>query len=117
MREKNKNVSVIDYYQKKLKRIAWRLEYHAKVRGKRETVLNDYLYSTVPCRDYYTESHIHVMDLVNTIPFDTGRQVIYKIFVEDKSETQVAKEMNISQQAVSKWKKKCLKYLYQKMSL
>ncbi|BFH18390.1 sigma-70 family RNA polymerase sigma factor [Paenibacillus alvei] len=113
---RNKNISIIDYYQKELKRIAWRLQYRAKVKRNRETGLNDYLYSTIPAHDYSTESHLYVKELIDTIPFHTGRQVIFKIYVQDKSETQVAKEMNISQQAVSKWKKKCLKYLYQKMS-
>ncbi|EPY09684.1 sigma-70 family RNA polymerase sigma factor [Paenibacillus alvei] len=114
---KDKNASVIEQYQKELKRIAWRLQYYARVRRRRETALNDYMYLTTPVHDHYRESHIYVMDLIDKIPFETGKQIIFKIYIQEKPETQIAKEMNISQQAVSKWKRKCLKYLYQKMNL
>ncbi|MGW8957966.1 hypothetical protein [Paenibacillus sp. NPDC055715] len=36
--------------------------------------------------------------------------------MQDKTEEQVAKELHITQQAVSKWKRKILKRLYQTLT-
>lgn len=114
MLDKNET-SIIDYYQKELKKIVWRLQYHAKIKHKREVLLNDYLISTTPNHDEH-ECQLYIMDLIALIPYDMGKKILYEIYILDKTEKQIAKEMKISQQAVNKWKKKSLNYLYQNLS-
>lgn len=44
-----------------------------------------------------------------------GKRIIYEIYHNDKTETQVAFELQISQQAVNKWKRKMIQEIYQRM--
>lgn len=113
----NTHVSIISHYQQELRRIAWRLNYYARKRSKREIFLNDYLYATTPCYDEIYDTQFYVNEVIKQIPYAIGRKVIYELYVLDKSETQIAKEMNISQQAVNRWKRKSLTYLFQNLSL
>ncbi|MFC3788233.1 helix-turn-helix domain-containing protein [Paenibacillus sp. GCM10012307] len=50
------------------------------------------------------------------MPAHIGKQIILDLYINDKSEKQIAQELNISQQAVNKWKQKMLNTLNQKMS-
>ncbi|WP_245648003.1 sigma factor-like helix-turn-helix DNA-binding protein [Paenibacillus borealis] len=45
------------------------------------------------------------------------KSILYKIYLEGYSEAEVAKQLNMSQQAVSKWKKKILSQLSQTTKL
>ncbi|MBX4151109.1 hypothetical protein K1X09_27750 [Paenibacillus lautus] len=42
-----------------------------------------------------------------------GRTIIYKLFIEDLTEVEVAKQLHISQQAVNRWKRKMIQKLSQ----
>jgi len=111
----NKESNIIDFYKKELKRIAWRLQYKARVKSKREFPLKPNLSHG----DFFTEhsdNKILVQFLIRSISSDTGKKIIYEIYFNNKTETQVAKEMDISQQAVNKWKTKILRSLCQKLS-
>lgn len=48
---------------------------------------------------------------------DIGNNVLSKIYLEGYTESEVALKLNISQQAVNKWKRKMLNLLSQKISL
>jgi len=111
----SKESNVIDFYRRELKRIAWRLQYKARVKLKREFPLKPNLSH----RDSFTEhsdNKMLIQHLINSIPSDTGKKIIYEIYFNNKTEAQVAREMNISQQAVHKWKIKILQSLCQKLS-
>lgn len=97
--------NVIDFYKRELKRIAWRLQYKARSRLKREFPLKDNLSHSDPFTEY-SDNKMLTQQLLNSIHSDTGKRIIYEIYFDNKTEAQVAREMNISQQAVNKWKKK-----------
>ncbi|MCY9763162.1 hypothetical protein M5X06_22430 [Paenibacillus alvei] len=107
--------SIIDFYRSELKRIAWRLQYKARVKVRREVpIQNDFLHSF-----HHTdqlENRLLIKQLIMSLPYETGKKIIYEIYFNDKTEAQIAMEMEISQQAVNKWKKKTLRFLYQKLS-
>ncbi|AUS28258.1 hypothetical protein C1A50_4110 [Paenibacillus polymyxa] len=42
--------------------------------------------------------------------------IIFDLYILDKTEAQIAKELKLSQQAVNKWKKKMLKELFRMLS-
>ncbi|WP_414858851.1 sigma factor-like helix-turn-helix DNA-binding protein [Paenibacillus sp. Soil787] len=52
--------------------------------------------------------NIYVVELVQSIQSEKGRYVIKRIYLDGLNEKEVANELQISQQAVSKWKKKGL---------
>ncbi|MDK8182275.1 hypothetical protein [Paenibacillus sp. UMB4589-SE434] len=66
--------------------------------------------------DEKTIERLYIQGLLREVPFEKGRKIIYEIFINGKTESEVAAELKITQQAVSKWRRKTLKYLYQKMS-
>ncbi|MCM3175726.1 MULTISPECIES: sigma factor-like helix-turn-helix DNA-binding protein [unclassified Paenibacillus] len=45
-----------------------------------------------------------------------GREILHKIYFQGYTEAEVASHLNISQQAVNKWKRKMLNLLSQKVS-
>lgn len=99
-----------------LKRIAWRLQYRAKCQRKKEITIapDNVLYSSFKNQTDLL-SKLYVEELVGLIPSDNARRVIKKIYIEDKTEKVVALELNMTQQAVNKWKKRGLSMIYQKM--
>lgn len=110
----NQSLSVIDSYKEELHRIAWRLQYRARRNCNRELPLTH----NSPQPENSTEwvETILLHQLISSIPSATGKKIINEIYLQDKTEGQVAQNLNISQQAVNKWKKKSLLFLYQKMS-
>ncbi|MNJ63462.1 hypothetical protein D3C77_593640 [compost metagenome] len=54
--------------------------------------------------------------MINALPSSTGRTIIYKIYMQDKTEREVALELNMSQQGVNKWKRKMIQELSRMMS-
>ncbi|GBG11026.1 hypothetical protein PAT3040_05805 [Paenibacillus agaridevorans] len=109
-------MSDVNYYKKELQRIAWRLQYKARSTRKRECSWMEYNHP------YYhpfemVDNRIFVQQLLAEIQPGIGRKIIHGLFIKNQTETQLAKELNISQQGVNKWKRKTLKSLSQKMSL
>jgi DNA-directed RNA polymerase specialized sigma subunit len=109
-------VGAIDYYRQELYRIAWRMQYRSRRDFKRQisTVSSPELME--PSFSEKSENKIVMQQYLNELTSDLGKKVIYEIYVNDKTETQVAHELQISQQAVSKWKKKMLQELYLKVN-
>ena len=107
-----------EYYEclQTLKRIAWRLQYRAKIERKKEiTVAPDNVVYSSFADPTDILSRLYVEELICHIPSDQARRVIMKIYVEDKTEKTVASELNMTQQAVNKWKKRGLNMIGQKM--
>lgn len=106
---------IVNYYKRELQRVAWRLQYKVRSTRKRECM---WIEEKQP---YYSlfdtvDNHLLIQQLFNEIQPDIGRKVIYGLFIREQTEAQLAKELNISQQAVNKWKRKTLHSLSQKMS-
>lgn len=107
---------VIEEYRKKLRQAAWRLQYYERKRLRNELVF-DYIQKEthgVDLTNLIEEMGLH--EAIQLIPYPQGRAIIYELFVNDKTEKELAKEMQVTQQAVSKWKRKSLKYLCQTLS-
>ncbi|MFD2670421.1 sigma factor-like helix-turn-helix DNA-binding protein [Marinicrinis sediminis] len=49
--------------------------------------------------------------MIQNIPSPHGQYIIYKIYRDRFTEKKIAQELNISQQAVNRWKKKSLEKL------
>ncbi|SEP33575.1 hypothetical protein [Paenibacillus sp. OK076] len=104
------------YYRKELQRAAWRLQYNVKSKRKRECMLGDITHQPSYSPFEETDSRLLVQQLLNEIPPSIGKKIIRDLFLKNKTELQLAKELNMSQQAVNKWKRKTLHLLLQKMS-
>ncbi|KQY86757.1 hypothetical protein ASD24_27325 [Paenibacillus sp. Root52] len=106
--------TVFERYRREIYRIGWRVQYRARKIKQRELPMYDgELFNqsfTVPVDD-----RIVIEQLINTLPMN-GREVLHKIYFEGYTEAEVARYLNMSQQAVNKWKRKMLNLLSQKVS-
>lgn len=109
-------LSLYDFYKKELRRIAWGLQYRSKVTLKKERQLKLDIIKGLSFLDE-ADSKLFVNELINSLESHKARQIITKIYVENKSEKETAYEMNITQQGVNKWKQKFLKLLSQNSNL
>lgn len=111
-----KNEISIDLCRTLLKRSAWRLQYKVRMLQNKESYsLLDYQGH----QDSFDEeviSKIYVTELLSTIPWKKAKIIIEKTIIEEKTEKEVATELKISQQAVSKWKIKGLNVLRQNLN-
>lgn len=108
-------MEIVNYYIKELQLVAWRLQYKARSKRKCECTWVEVL------QPYYNpfeqiDNRIFVQQLLDEIQHDIDQTIIHGLFIEDQTEVQLAKELNISQQAVNRWKRKTLHLLSQKMS-
>jgi DNA-directed RNA polymerase specialized sigma subunit len=56
-------------------------------------------------------SNLYVKQLMKTIPSETGRYIIERVILQGYTESEVANELKITQQAVNKCKNKYLRIL------
>lgn len=105
-------LTLFELFRCELRCIAWRLQYKCKAEMKREVpMIYDLPQSS--CFTIDVINHLLISDLMNSIPSETGKRIIYDLYFMDQTETQISKKMNISQQGVNKWKRKTLKLLSQ----
>ncbi|WP_348625380.1 sigma-70 family RNA polymerase sigma factor (plasmid) [Paenibacillus peoriae] len=109
------NDTLIEQYRRKIYRIAWKIQYKAKVQRNHELLSEDNNFQTTSFTEH-SDNTLFMSQLIETLPPNLGKLVIQKIYIEDKTEVQVAKELHITQQAVSKWKRKILNQLYQTLT-
>lgn len=107
---------LLDYYRAELNRIAWRIQHHIKKNQYYE--ISDQMESFSPNYSFMntTDERIIIRDLLDRLSSEIGRTIIYKIYIQDRTENEVAKDLNVTQQAVNKWKKKMLLELSLMMS-
>lgn len=98
-----------------LRRSAWRLQYKIRTQQNKESFsIYDYQGHDKSFEDEII-SQIYVKELLSKIPWEKSRIIIQKVIIEEKTEKEVALELKISQQAVSKWKIKGLNLLRQNL--
>lgn len=112
-------LSLSEHYRKQLKQIAWRIQYRNKVCTRSEQLsfntwleTNDHL--ACPAEEF--DSPMIVQELIDSLPFAQGKQIIRGLYLYQQTEAQLAEQLQISQQAVNRWKRKSLQYLSQKIS-
>lgn len=100
---------IYEHYKTEIYRIGWRVQYQARKIRNRERSFNDNepSYSNFATE---TEEKMWVRQLLDTLP-SQGKSIIEKIYLQGLTEVEVAKQLNISQQAVNKWKRKMLAQL------
>ncbi|MNW31316.1 RNA polymerase sigma factor [compost metagenome] len=101
-------------YRAEIYRIGWRIQYKAKKIRNRELPLLEH---EAVKEDFTVASDqaLTLEPLLATLP-DTGQRVMRKLYWEGLTEAEVARQLNISQQAVNQWKRKMLKQLSQKLT-
>lgn len=104
-----------EQYRKEVYRIAWRVQYRAKVVKRRECSFNGYE-PAITSFATSSDNKIVVQQLINDLPSHTGKEIIFKLFMQDKTEGEVARELNMTQQGVNKWKRKMLQEMSRMMS-
>lgn len=99
-----------------LKRIAWRIQYAAKVQThqafRRAPIIDDVVGEDTL---KHVESRMYVQQLLMQIP-EKARFIIQSVVIEGLTEEEVAKKLNMTRQGVSKCKNKYLGVLAQKMT-
>ncbi|AHM63984.1 sigma-70 family RNA polymerase sigma factor [Paenibacillus polymyxa] len=110
-------MGAIEHYRRELYRIAWRMQYREKRDRKREVSMecSPDLFQLSFSEE--SDNKVMLQSYINKLECETSKKVIYEIYINDKTEAQVARELKITQQAVNKWKKKALCELCQMMSL
>lgn len=109
------NNPLFDFYRKEVYRIGWRVQYQLKKTVRREVPLVTDFDAT---EDFTHESisSLFTAQIINSLPRGIQRKIIYEIYINEKTESSVARELNLSQQAVSRWKRKSLDFLRQNMN-
>ena len=107
----NHSQTAYERYKTEIYRIGWRLQYRAKKLKKNECILVD---QVIPQNSFASNviDKIVVEQLLDSIP-ENGINVLKKIYLEGYTEADVARQLEISQQAVNRWKNKMLKRLSQ----
>jgi DNA-directed RNA polymerase specialized sigma subunit len=108
--------TIIDRYRQEIYRIGWKIQYKAKVTSRREVpIISDSFYDNRTAAE--SESRFLTGEWIDSLPTDIEKTIIRQIYILDKTESQVALQLNMSQQAVNKWKRKALRFLSQKANL
>ncbi|WP_338125149.1 sigma-70 family RNA polymerase sigma factor [Paenibacillus dendritiformis] len=108
-------MTLMERVRKELYRRAWRLQYRAKAARHREIPWRAESFAA-PDFTAQADNRMLVRQLLQELPRDKGRVILYSLYIENETEVQIARKLNLSQQAVSKWKRKSLHRLCQKLS-
>ncbi|RRJ64201.1 sigma-70 family RNA polymerase sigma factor [Paenibacillus oralis] len=106
-----KETLVVERYRKELYRIGWRMQYRYRKMRRHECSLFD----NISGQQHFSETsdtRILVQQLLHSLP-EKGKTILHKLYIQELTEAEVAAQLQISQQAVSKWKKKMLQQLSQ----
>lgn len=106
----NEDIS-LEICRKLLRRAAWRIQYRTRTRQEKEcyTLYDNQVYNF----SFESEvlSEIYVKELLDTIPWEKCRYIIQRTIIDGRTEKEVACELKITQQGVSKWKMKGLELM------
>lgn len=111
------NSTLFEYYKQELKRISWRIQYRERAKKSREFTIDKDIGSFVTTNFVSNlENRMLVIGMLDKLKSDIGHKIIVGIYLEGRTETELAKTLNMSQQGVNKCKKKMLKELLQMMN-
>ncbi|MDP5277062.1 hypothetical protein [Chengkuizengella axinellae] len=112
------DVSVVDHYRTLLKRTAWRIQYAAKIRKRKEWLVkyDESLYMTqTDSSDIITR--FYLFELLSYLSSNKEKYILQKIYMDGFTEKELAIELKISQQAVNKCKRKAIQSIRQKIDI
>ncbi|MNC26885.1 hypothetical protein D3C76_391850 [compost metagenome] len=102
---------LVETCRKLLKRSAWRIQYKTRIQLIRESspLYDNQLYDN--SFESMVISELFVDELLEMIPWEKCRYIIKKTVIDGLAEQEVASELHMTQQGVSKWKRKGLEIL------
>ncbi len=101
-----------EQYRQRLRQASWRMQYRAKTRLYHENLsFNEQIDPFFVNSDEM--STIILQQWIDSLPWDKARYIITGLYMEGQSEQELAAQLQISQQAVNRWKRKSIQYLYQ----
>lgn len=102
---------LVETCRKLLKRSAWRIQYKTRIQQIRECnpLFDNQIYDN--SFESMVISELFVDELLGMIPWEKCRYIIKRTVIDGKSEKEVASDLNMTQQGVSKWKRKGLDIL------
>jgi DNA-directed RNA polymerase specialized sigma subunit len=116
----SKEEKFVERCRKALQQIYWNMIYHERKKWKVNLLSNvQYVYDNNFVDDVH--SNIYLSYLINLLDgrekksTPTGKYILKRHIIDGLSELEVAIELKISQQAVSKCKNNCLTFLRQKL--
>jgi DNA-directed RNA polymerase specialized sigma subunit len=95
--------------RKILRQIAWRAQYRARKQQAKELLVYENWDGIHQDADVITD--LFVQELLAQIPSSKGQYIIQRTLLDGFTEKEVAASLNMSQQGVSKWKKKGIQML------
>lgn len=95
--------------RKLLRQIAWRVQYRARKQAAKEMLVFEEM--EVVHQDADVIADLFVQELLETIPSSKGRFIIQRTLLDGCTEKEVAAALHMTQQGVSKWKKKGMEIL------
>lgn len=104
--------SIFERYKTEVYRIGWRLQYRAKIIKKQECSFYGIEAATPNNFTTSSDNKVLVQQLIEPLP-PFGKIILYKLYVQDQTESEVARQLQMSQQAVNKWKRKMIRKLSQ----
>ncbi|MBJ6362356.1 RNA polymerase sigma factor [Paenibacillus sp. GCM10012307] len=105
-----KQQTVYEQFKSEVYRIGWRVQYRAKKVRIRETSFCDKESAAVDNFTMNSDNRLLLEQLMDTLP-PRGRAIMYRLYIQEQTESEVARQLNLSQQAVNKWKRKMIQQL------
>lgn len=110
----DKQTTVYERCKNEIYRIGWRVQYRARKIRSRECPFYDHTQADAGFLAS-SEENILVRELIDTLPAQ-GKIILYKLYFQDLTEAEVARQLSISQQGVNKWKRKMITQLSRTMN-
>lgn len=95
---------IYERYKREIYRIGWRVQYRAKKIRNQE----DPIYDSIPSYINFTnasENKVWIQQLLDSLP-PQGKTIIDQIYLQGRTEAEVAKNLQMSQLAVTNGKEK-----------
>jgi len=107
----DEQMPIVNLYRAELRKIAWRLQYRARMERKRETAVAVERLPSGSSLTAEVEGRIWLEQVLDGLPSSTGKRIMCGIYVEGQTERQIAARLHMSQQGVSRWKRRMLDHL------
>ncbi|WP_150275719.1 sigma-70 family RNA polymerase sigma factor [Paenibacillus tepidiphilus] len=106
---------LVETCRRLLKRSAWRIQYKTRIQQLRESrpIYDSQVYDA--SFESMVISELFVDEMLQKIPWEKCRYIIKRTVIDGLAEKEVARELHMTQQGVSKWKRKGLDILKEQL--
>lgn len=100
-------------FEKEFKRRSWRIQYFERKLYKKIIIkYDDMIQEPV---DIKVIEELNINYILSLIPTERAKNIIYGVYIQEKSIKEISIELNISVQAVNKCRRKTLDFLKKKI--